>query len=54
MKTFKELKETVKATKNEEKLETAKRCLEENIDIQLISKLTGLAEKEILDIKNGK
>ena len=37
--------------KNEEKLEIAKNLLSENIDISVISKLTGLSIEEINNLK---
>ena len=37
----------------EEKIEIAKKMLKENMDIEIISKLTDLSKQEIIDLKNA-
>ncbi|MBP3597336.1 MAG: Rpn family recombination-promoting nuclease/putative transposase, partial [Clostridia bacterium] len=43
--------EGLRAGRQEEKIETAKKMLEKNIDILIISEITGLTEEEIKKIK---
>ncbi len=45
-------KEARKDEKMKGKIEVAKKCLSKNMDINLITELTGLTEKEVLSLKN--